>query len=253
MSQSSMKSRVGFAVLIGALFVCLAGCQQFGSWFGKPDPAAEARKEAAEREEHWTPTVTDGQKVGVQMAVARSFESDGQQDEAIRIYLDVLKKDGKRTDACCRLALLYAKKGDWKSSEQYYGLALKREPKSVELHCDLGYAYYLQARYKEAEAEFRQAIALKSDFSRAHNNLGLLMARTGREHDAIWEFSRAGCSEAEAHANLGLACTLENRWAEANDHYQFALSRDPNLAAAKAGLATLQALEPKFTPQNTLR
>jgi Tfp pilus assembly protein PilF len=235
------------AAFLAAVALCLTGCQQISSWLPKQDKVAEARSSAAETTQSWSGTVTPEQKIGVQMAVAQSLEHDGQIDDAINVYLDVVKKDNRRIDAYCRLARLYARKGDWGSAKKYYQIALKKEPGNAELHCDLGYCYYLQMHFKESEASLRKAIELQPNHVRAHNNLGLLLARTRREDDALKEFAAAGCSEAEAHANLGLAYSVDSRWSDANVQYRMALSFDPNLVVAHKGLAALQSLDARFS------
>lgn len=236
------------AASVVAALLCLTGCQQLSNWHWKSDKITEARKDAAARDSQSSPTINREQKIDVQMAVAKSFESDGQTEEAIGIYQDVLKKDKGRVDACHRLALLYSKKGDWESAKKYFEIALKKAPKSADLLCDLGYNYYLQRKFKEAEPCWQQAIKFQPQHARAHNNLGLLLARTGREADAMKEFAKAGCSDAESRANLGLAYTIENRWQDARIQYRLALTANPDLATARNGLQTLQTLDPKLTP-----
>jgi Tfp pilus assembly protein PilF len=232
------------AVSLAALVLCLTGCQQLSSWFPKQDKVAEAQKNAPAHEA-MSSTVTPEQKLDIEMAVARSLENEGQTDDAVRLYLEVVKKDGRRVDAYHRLALLYSAKGEWGSSKKYYELALKKSPKNADLYCDLGYSGYLQNRLGDAESNLRQAIALQPHHTRAHNNLGLVLARTGREAGALEEFGKAGCGEADSHANLGLAYTLESRWAEAKVQYRLALAADPNLPAARNGLAALQSMDSK--------
>ncbi len=149
------------------------------------------------------------------MAIARSLDNQGDTEPAIKAYLDVVNKDPRRADAYHRLAVLHDAKGDSESASNFYQIALKKDPKNAELHCDFGYSCYLQRNWSEAEPQLRRAIALNADCARAHTNLGLLLARTGREKEALVEFRKAGCDEAAARSNLGFALTLEERWPEA--------------------------------------
>lgn len=231
------------------LVVSLAGCkqtetvqngppQQESSWTSKL-PFAKPKDESSAQ-------VTDQQKADVQMAMARSFEKQGQIDQAIKIYQSVVGKDDRRADAYHRLAVLHDRKGDCRTSEGFYRAALERDPKNPEVHCDLGYSLYLQRRWPEAEAGLRRAVAIRPDHARAHVNLGLLLARTGRGDESLMEFARAGCPEADARANLAFAMMLEERWFEARQQYELALAVDPQSRAAQDGLRTLHSLNPRF-------
>ena len=77
--------------------------------------------------------------------------------------------------------------------------------------------------------------------ARAHTNLGLLLARTDRRDKAMTEFARAGCTEAEARANLAFALTLEQKPDEARQQYELALAVDSTSKAAQKGLDALRS------------
>jgi Tfp pilus assembly protein PilF len=223
-------------------FACCCGCQTIGAWMPKHDKVTEAR----ENEAHKTALTMDPtpeQKLNVQLAVAESLETENQADQAVKIYLNAIKKNGNCVVAYQRLGMLYAQKGEWELSQKYFDIAIKKDPKNPELECDQGYAFYLQHRDQEAEQRFRHALAIEPEFTRAHNNLGMLCARRGQENDALKEFAAAGCSEAQAHANLGLVYAMENHLREARDHYRIALAADPNLAVAKNGMAVLDSVD----------
>lgn len=226
------------------LLVSASGCQNFG-WTGfgemfKPkkqqpfDPFAETHG--------WTADPTDQQKIGVQMAVALSMERQGKTDEALGIYRDVIAKDKRQTTAYHRLAVLHEKQGDAASALKYYREALQCDPKNAEVQCDYGYCCYLRRDWKTGETSLRKAVELQPGLARAHNNLGLLLARTGREDEALQEFFKAGCAEPAARANLALALTIERRFPEAEQQYQRALAADPNLKPAQEGLAALRTM-----------
>ena len=109
----------------------------------------------------------------------------------------------------------------------------------------MGYNCYLRQQWQDAETHLRRALELSPGLGRAHNNLGLLLARTGREGEALEEFMRAGSGPAEAHANLAHVLTLTDRWNEAQQEFQRALAINPNLKSAHEGLAKLQSLAAK--------
>jgi Tfp pilus assembly protein PilF len=176
------------------------------------------------------------------MALAISAERRGRTDEAKMIYDEIIKATPKRTDAHHRLALLHSRQGECEAAEEHYRNATQLEPGNAHLHCDRGYNYYLQEKWPEAEASFRRAIELDGELSRAHNNLGMLLARTGREAEAMQHFAKGGCDRAQASANLALAMAMEGRVEEAQQEYQRALEHNPKLEVARDMLASLQAL-----------
>ena len=242
MARLTSWNRMATALLAVA---CCGGCETIGSWMPKHDKVTEARENAAGRGTSLPMDVTPEEKLNVELAVAESLEGDNQPDQAAKIYLSAIKKNGNCTVAYQRLGLLYAKKGEWELSQKYFDVAIKKEPKRADLQCDLGYTYYLQHRDQEAEQRFRRALALEPDFSLAHNNLGILFARRNQNDAALREFCAGGCSEAQAHANLAMACAMENRLGEAREHYRIALAADPNLVLAKNGLAVLDNVDKK--------
>jgi len=185
------------------------------------------------------------QKADIQIAMARSLERQGRTDDAKKMYLQAIQAAPKRADAHHLLALLYDRNGECRAAEKYYQQALDLDAQNAELHCDLGYNYYLQQRWQDAESRLRCALELAPDLRRAHNNLALLLARTGREREALEEFMRAGASPAEAHANLANVLTLSDRWQEAEAAFQQALAINPKLESAQEGLRRLRSLAAK--------
>ena len=230
------------------LCAVFGGCQQLSSPLTLVNPFSKtpsADKDLSLTQQDPSGSLRPEQKADVKIVLARGLEQQGKIDEAKKVYLEITKQDPRRADAYHSLALLHDRKGDCQAAQNFYRQALERDPNNPELHCDRGYSVYLQQRWEDAEASLRRAIALAPDLARAHNNLGMLLARTGREDDALQEFGKAGASAAGAHANLALAMTLSNRWNEAQTQYQLALTRDPNLKVAQQGLQTLQALAAK--------
>lgn len=161
----------------------------------------------------------------------------------------MVKKDDGCVEAYQRLAILHDMKGDGEAAKKFYGLALKNDPKNAEIYCDFGYSRYLRGDWPEAEKHLRRAIALNSECRRAHNNLGLLLARTNREADALAEFSKAGCSQADGHCNAALALASDERLVDAQRHFELALEADPKSPRATGGLAAIHSQSGKDNEQ----
>ena len=190
-------------------------------------------------------TLRASQAADVQVAMGRALEKRGATEQAQTVYLEALKHDPSRADACARLAVLYDRQGKFKESEEVYRKALSAMPDNADLLTNRGYSLYLQSRWEEAEAALRHALALAPDHRRAHNNLGLVLAQLGRDEDALASFRSAGCTEADAHVNLAFVFTLRRRWPEARGHYERALALEPASAPARVGLRQLDDLVAK--------
>ena len=215
-----------------------AGSSQRQAWWKKP------------KSHHPTmPTeITASQKADVEMTMGHSLEKSGELDRAVRVYSDVLKKDPRRADAHHRLAVLYDRKGECEKSEKHYRAAIKAAPRNAQLFCDFGYSCYLQQRWREAEASLRRSLSLDPKAKKAHSNLALVLARRGRLEEAVVEFRRAECSEAEARADLATVLMLEERWEEARGQFEAALAADPNSPSAAKGLETIRLVRGDSPP-----
>lgn len=224
-----------FSMLAGLL--CLAGCEHFDPPSLLPSTVTASTLPPSKLK---TQQIAD-----VQVALARSLEKQGETAQAIATYKEALRLDPSRADAGLRLAMLYDKEGKFNESLPLYQKALAGSPGNPDIFCDMGYSLYLQRRFGEAEVNLRQAIALAPEHVRAHNNLGLVLAHSGQPEEAVAEFRRAGCTEADAQINLAFALTLENNWAEAGRRYEKALAIDSSSAAARKGLRELDSVVTK--------
>ncbi len=129
-------------------------------------------------------------------------------------------------------------------------MRLKRDPQNAEVYADRGYSFYLQQKWPEAEQNLRRALQLDSSLGRAHNNLGLLLARTGRQDEALMEFQLAGCSEAECRTNLVHSMMLDQRWNEARQQCDIALASHSVPADVKKRLKRLDSVIVKAQHQS---
>ena len=239
--QSSWLSKIPFAKPKGVKRTIAAQSgppHQQSSWLAK----MPLMKPLMKPKDGSAGTVTTQQKVNVQMAIARSLEEQGEIDQAVTVYLNVVRNDDRRADAYHRLAVLHDRQGQCEKSAKFYREALKRDPQNATLHCDLGYSYYLQRRWGEAEASLRRSLELDPRSARAHSNLALLLAHTERAEEALGEFTRAGCSETDSRTNLAFAMMLQQQWEEAHGQYELALTADPASTRAQDGLKMVRSL-----------
>ena len=200
-----------------------------------PSPTSPKRRRRSKRAK-W-PTSRLPWAIRTKVAARRS--------PAKEAYAEAVKQDPTRGDAWARLAVLYDREAKFSESAECYRKAKTCQGEDPALCCNMGYSLYLQRRWAEAEASLRQAIALDEANKRAHNNLGLVLAHAGREVEALDEFRKAGCTEAECQVNLALTLAVEGEWSEAKAHYEKALAADPSAALAKRGLQNVNDLMAK--------
>jgi len=219
--------------IVSSLVVCLPfavalpGCQQLGSMRMPELFAKQKRPKATNPLVHGTPApakpIGKEERADLQVVVGRSMERNDDLPGAIKMYREAIEKDPSRADALHRLAVLHSRMNKHEQAGGYFRQALRLDPDNPEILADHGYSLYLQRRWAEAERSLRRAISLKPQLSRAHTNLGLVMARTEKLDEAYHHFAQAGCTDAEAHANLMHALLVENRWDEAYQQCQAAL------------------------------
>jgi Tfp pilus assembly protein PilF len=221
----------GGAVALGVC-LALAGCQNSAL---QPTHVSLFRRGDQDK-------LSPAQAADVQVAYGRSLEKRGLTEQAAKVYQEALKKDPTRSEAYLRLAIMKDQQGKFAESAELYRKALKAKPGSANIYCCMGYSLYLQHRLPEAEMNLAQAIAVNPDLGRAHNNLGLVLAQTNRPKEAMDEFFKGGCSEADAHINTAFGLTLAEHWPEARIHYERALAADPSSAVAQQGLQELDGM-----------
>ena len=238
--------RIGFGWWTAvALLVWAGGCRtpdgSFRTGFPWTKPTRPGMSRPAALSEA-PPPLRPEQKAEIRLALAISAERQGRTEEAKSAYQEIIQVAPQQAEAHHRLAVLLSHQGECQAAEEYYRQAVQIQPTHARLHGDQGYNYYLQEKWGEAEASLRRAIELDSRLVHARNNLGMLLARTGRQQEAMHQFIKAGCDRAQARANLALAMALEGHIESAREEYQRALQHNPDLKGARDMLAHLESL-----------
>lgn len=220
------------SIIALAVVVAASGC----SGAGGKKATAHSNSALPNLDAGTTADLDDTQTADVLYAQGRMSESQGNMPQAIECYLEAMALDQKRGDIALRLAMAYDQMGQFENGKPMYDKALKLSPGNPQVFCAMGYSQYLQEDFISAERNLRQALAVKKDYQPAHNNLAFLLARTGRTKEALREFHYGGCNEAESYNNVALACMLDQRFQDAQHHYQLALEVDRTNASAIEGL-----------------
>ncbi len=107
----------------------------------------------------------------------------------------------------------------------------------------LGHALMKQNRLDEAERELRRALSYRSDFPQLYEDLGSVLAMR-REFDAAIPLFREAIKREPrlplAHKKLGQALAAVGRGAEADEHFEEFLEKDPESGRVAEGIEHLR-------------
>lgn len=181
------------------------------------------------------------------LASAQLCERRRQNDEAERLYLEVIRQSPDNPVPHHRLAVLYTKRGRFKEADEHFSRALALKPDDPRLLNDVGYFYHLASRPKEAERCLRRAVEIEPANRAFSNNLALVLADQGRRDECFEVFRRAG-SEKEARANYAFVLAQQGEYKQALDLYDRVLTEDQSMRAAADAMIELSQLVPPKKP-----
>ena len=169
---------------------------------GQTESSGQARDNGSTTEEQLSKFENDPESAASQFARARQLEKDGPIEDAIQEYKRLTREFSSEAVPYHRLAVMYDLNGQSEKSARHYLTAMHLAPNDNGILCDYGYSRYLQDDLHLAESTLREVIAREPEMERAHNNLALVLARQGKDQDAIEAFQDAGASLAQAQENL---------------------------------------------------
>jgi len=181
--------------------------------------------------------------VKVSLTVAAEFEQKGEDGAALVQYERARQHDPNIPNLSRKLAILYDRVGNEARALEEYQKCLAAHPKDVELLNNMGYFFYSRRRLPEAEQHLRKALALDSKHARAWVNLGLTLGQMERYAEALEAFQHA-VSPAEAQSNLGFILATQGKRDEAKQAYRQALALQPSLMIAQVALSKLEHPQP---------
>ncbi|MBA2652699.1 MAG: tetratricopeptide repeat protein [Tatlockia sp.] len=207
---------------------------------------------------------------------AYELQRQGQLEEAIRLYGELLKIQPEHAQALNFVGIAYAQLGDlekavvflrqaihleatnahfhnnlanvYKNARQmneaikHYSEAIKLAPFYAQAHHNLATVYASQNNYKDALNHYRLAVHAEPDFAIAHFNLGLLLLKNNQLAAAKTQFNNVltlNPEHPEADFYLGVLCLEANELNEAEQHFQKTLTRDSNQIQAITNLGVI--------------
>jgi len=230
--------------LLVVLFA-IPGCSQQG-WLRRQSETVPAAADPPKGTAAETPlagatphSVNDG-VLKNPLSLARLSERRGQNEQAERLYQEVIRRSPQDPVPYHRLGVIYAKRGNLAQAEQYFSRALALSPDNPQMLTDAGYCCYLCSRTEEAERYLRRAVEINPGNAAGWNNLALLVGEQGRYDEALALFRRAG-TENQAQANLAFVLAQRGEYQHALDTYNQVLTQDQKMRPAADAMLHLAA------------
>jgi Flp pilus assembly protein TadD/peroxiredoxin len=167
----------------------------------------------------------------------------GRAAEAIQDFQQSLQLRPDYAIALLNLGNVYRRQGSLDKAQECLTKALELQPDDPEVNYSLG-MFYAQQNQMDRMAEYlRRAIELRPDYAEAMNNLGVLLVRQGDNARAEEEFKN--CIHLvpgfdQSYVNLARLYTMQNDKPKAVETLQQLLRLQPQNAAAKQALETLE-------------
>ena len=210
-----------------------------GLAFLKLDQDSEAEKHfrtAVERDpRHWHAYQNLGE----------SLRRQGRYEEALAAFQAVLKVDNSMAIAHAGVGIALFELKRYEQALDAIGIAQALDPglTPATLHGLSGSSLYSLGRPADATRHFRRALQIDPDNFHATDHFARMLFEQGDYEQALGLYRnviRQRPASAVAHANLGATLFHLQRDEEARQSFVRALSIDPNISAAQAGLAGLQ-------------
>ncbi len=168
---------------------------------------------------------------------------EGNFDQAIQYFQQVLQIDPEHSIALQNLGSAYRQKKDWPQAKIALERALALNPDDAEANYSLGMVYAQQNETERAHDYLQKAIAARPAYPEALNNLGILYLRTRHPAEAIQSFEqsiRVAPAYDQAYLNLSRVYAIEGDREKAKSVLQELLKQHPDNSQAKEGLKQLE-------------
>jgi tetratricopeptide (TPR) repeat protein len=177
--------------------------------------------------------------IQTRFAAAQLAEAQGQLDQAVKLYRQVLEENPKQQAALYRLGVIYTQVKQYPLAIEVWRQYVKANNGSATAISNLGVCYELAGQIPEAEKAFNIGIAKEPTNQPCRVNYGLMLVRQNRVPEATEQLSTV-LRPAEVHYNIGSAYEQIGQKDQAKAEYKKAMEIDPKFWEASARLAALQ-------------
>ncbi len=124
------------------------------------------------------------------ISLAKVCESSGKNDEALRIYQEIVAKDSTKWEVYVCIGDIYFKKGYLDKSLIYYRQALKIENRDSTVYYRIGQVYEDKQIVDKALSYYKECIRITPDYSKAYFAMADLFRKQGLVKDSIELYER---------------------------------------------------------------
>jgi tetratricopeptide (TPR) repeat protein len=161
------------------------------------------------------------------------------EDEAVKIYEAIEKKDFDFPQIHTRLSKVYFESGDLEDALTQAKFGQERNPEDPSAHLNAGVAFTQLRQFDAAKTEIQAAIRYKPDVANAYQDLGILFIDQRKFDDAIEQTKKAIALEPDNsrfHYDLGAEYGDVGDWISAIREYREVKRLDPNNADSRQNL-----------------
>ena len=241
MTRSSWRHVcLGSALSIVPLVGCAMPQTKSGSLAEEVDKTQAVRTASyqAEPGEEPPPKSVDD-PLALKLHYAQWMEEIKNYNEAQAHYNIVLKEHPHEVGAILGMARIDLIAGRTAKAESGFKRALSLQPGSHVAKNALGQFYATQQRWGEALPLLTEAMMADSNNKSYRYHLAVALARSGDINAALPHFEQA-VGDAPAYFNVGMILKQQGKYRQAEQSLLTALTKNPNLAAARSALSEVR-------------
>ena len=163
------------------------------------------------------------------MHYAAKLSQDGKNEEALKIFLEITRKEPNNFYAYNNLGLVYSQMDDHKKALNAYEKSLSIYPTFPMTLNNIGHLHMTMGHYDKAELFLKKSLSLFSSFHLVSTNLGELYLKQKRYSEAMKYLKKSlkdMPSLARTHKLLGEVHQAEGRKEEAKKEFNLAKKLD---------------------------
>ena len=131
------------------------------------------------------------QDIDPKLQNAEAFVEKEMFNEAIDIYLEILRDSPKSVDLNYDLAWAYLSNYDWDNAIKYFEKVLEINPQYARAYSHIARAYYEMKDYETAMAKLSLGFAITDTVPHLYMTRGLVHQMQGNSNDALVDFNKA--------------------------------------------------------------
>jgi len=133
--------------------------------------------------------ITNVQQVTIN--AAEIAKGQGDYDEALKIFREVLQQNPVATEAFVGIGDIYLIQKDWQRAEPAFARAVKLEPRSFEAQYGHAVSLQMMKKFIDAVRAYHRALTINPDDMGANMNIATTYLQMGRPQSALVFAERA--------------------------------------------------------------